>query len=1140
MRQPEDASFDHGGRDGMVDLRGILLALRGRIRTILAVTVTVAIAATIFVFVATPRYAGESQLLLENRDSVFTRTLSERELPGGVIDEQAVLSQVQVVTSREVAREVIRRLELVGNAEFDPLVGPMDPITRVRTLLGIAAGESARHEEDRIFDAYYRALTVYAVPRSRVLAIEFRSQDPDLSALAANTIAEVYLEELEEAQAELARAASNWLGANIEDLRARVSEAEAAVESFRTSSRLFLSGDSANISSQQLSDLNSRLAEARSTQADSEARAQLISDMIEEGRAFEIPDVASNELIARLIEQRIDLRSQIALEQRTLLPGHPRILELRAQLSDLDEQITASAERTVRILENEARIAASRVASLEGALDAQMSVVAQANESEVQLRALEREARAEREQLENYLTRYREAIARGSQNATLPDARIVSRAVVPNDPVFPRKAPTIVLATLGAAFVATGGVVVAALVSGGGPAAPAMAGGYGYAMHRRDIYPANQDDAYGDAGHSVYAGAGDDPMPMNPGIRARMPVYAQSNYSMPGYAMPGHAAAGSAATSRPAGVAGRAAVGAALAEDLHTRAAERPQMHADEYGHESAGVRDPETARTTEFPTDEAQSSAGPRREAFVDTSVQPPPVEEGVLSGVRKVGARLRGTLAPIGDADEAAARSHDAHARPASREHDDAAVATPRESLPHAKSDRASGATEAPEPFAAQEAALPEPLQQESPSQAGLMDETPERRSQADDAQDSLAEEGQGHAVAGRDTSIDQRAEDAEPRRDERKPAAQADHAACEPAGATQTASAPKKSMPDNWQDLVAESPDADPETTVEAPAEAVAGKAKAAIRSRTRTENSDTAVRHEPRLRRKYAARAAAADPVEDEAGESRLDAAWQEAEGTLDSAHAPISAPTASRDTADEPVPVLDDGPAKADSVPVPTRAEAEPEAASRAIAAADPAPASENAEAGYDFSALLNRLQQNQRQDRGQRILVSGLGDTKRLRRFGEALAQAGSRKGRCILIATQDDGRPATAPGLSDLIAERASFFDVIQRDPGSSLHRVEKGRDDLAGLRNADDDGLDIALTAFQHTYGLVFMLMPDPEDADLLRRLAGAADTIVIAADREADDPELVDLYARLAGMGTADVVVAGVGCRAGVAAA
>ena len=163
--------------------------------------------------------------------------------------------------------------------------------------------------------------------------------------------------------------------------------------------------------------------------------------MIEEGRAFEIPDVANNELIARLIEQRIALRSQMALEMRTLLPGHPRILELRAQLTDLDDQITASAERTVRILENDARIAASRVESLEAALDAQMSVVAQANESEVQLRARGTGGASRGvKQLENYLTRYREGYCPGlGEMPAWPDARIVSRAIVPNNPVFPRK-----------------------------------------------------------------------------------------------------------------------------------------------------------------------------------------------------------------------------------------------------------------------------------------------------------------------------------------------------------------------------------------------------------------------------------------------------------------------------------------------------------------------------------------------------------------------------------------------------------------------------------------------------------------------------------------------------------------------------
>ena len=1109
MKQPGGASFDHGGRDGMVDLREILLALRGRFKTILAITVAVAIGAIVFVLTATPRFAGETQVLLENRDSVFTRTLSERELPGGTIDEQAVLSQVEVVSSREVARETIRRLGLVGNAEFDPLVGPMDPITRVRTMLGIADGSYDGNEEDRILDAYYRALTVYAVPRSRVLAIEFRSADPDLSARAANTIAEVYLDQLEEAQAELARAASDWLGTNIEDLRERVSEAEAAVESFRASSRLFLSGDSASISSQQLSDLNTRLAEARSTQADSEARAQLLGEMIAEGRAFEIPDVASNELIGRLIEQRIDLRSQIALEQRTLLPGHPRILELRAQLADLDEQITASAERTVRILENEARIAASRVESLEAALDAQMSVVAQANESEVQLRALEREARAEREQLENYLTRYREAIARGSQNATLPDARIVSRAVVPREPVFPRKAPTVVLATLGAAFVATGGVVVAALVSGGVPAAPTMAAGYGYAAQRRDS-DSHEDEPHHDAAPTV-----------DPNWPGGVPI-------APRIGAGGAVAVGADLAEEPQARADRPAPDAA-----HGRArdafAQAPQPDADG-GRQMAGAD----------AVDAPPRSRRARPAAFIEIPVQAaqPQAEEEVLTGVRKLGARLRGTLeggaenADFGSLPAAKdmADPHRAFEKgaPASAEPADpdatVSVDTPHDAASHA--DFAASPSDAPaqEPAAAVAATR------------SAANGTPVSRSAGKAVEERSAVSEPVAASSGSmvETAIADEtgiADTVEVARNE-----------AGAAGESGLAPSPKEPLPETWQELVSQEPVSQEPVTEPAGGAAAAGQADA------RAEKADDAVKHKPRLRRKQAASKALADSSEARAQEDRLDAAWQETQKARPDRGAPGSAPAATpaaavcgrtdEEAVQASVPVLDDGPHAGNSVPVSAQLSS---AAQEAVADSSDslAAASVDSEASYDFSVLLARLRENQRQDRGQRVLVTGLGDAARLRRFGEKLSQAGARAGRCILVSMQDDGLSGNVPGLSDLIAERASFFDVIRRDPASPLHRVERGRADAASLID-DGDGLDIALTAFQHTYGLVFLLLPDPSDAALLKSLAGAADTIIIAADREADDPELVDLYARIAGMGSADVVVAGVGRRAGVAAA
>jgi uncharacterized protein involved in exopolysaccharide biosynthesis len=382
------------------------------------------------------------------------------------MDSDAVFSQVQVVMSRDIAREAIRRLKLVGNSEFDSGAGLFGSIQQLMVRVGLSRNPADRTPEDRVLEKYYDNLLVFPIARSRVIAIEFQSRDAELAARAANTIAAVYLESLEAAKKDSARGASAWLGGAITPLRQRVLEAEAKVEEYRARAGLLVGSNNTTITQQQLADLSQQLSNARSIQADSQAKARLLREAIRTGRTFEVPDVANNDLIRRLIEQRVTLRAQIALESRTLLPEHPRIKELTAQISDLESQIRAAAERTVRTLENEARIAGSRVETLTQTIDTQKRSVSEANESEVQLRALEREAKSQRDQLEQFLTRQRDAIARDADNAAPADARVVSRAITPLSPSFPKKVPTVAVVTLATFFVALAAVISRELLSG--------------------------------------------------------------------------------------------------------------------------------------------------------------------------------------------------------------------------------------------------------------------------------------------------------------------------------------------------------------------------------------------------------------------------------------------------------------------------------------------------------------------------------------------------------------------------------------------------------------------------------------------------------------------------------------------------
>ncbi|MCJ2053148.1 GumC family protein [Methylobacterium sp. J-070] len=486
----DEPGLQPAAQDGL-GLAQVPRVLRRSLGWIVGPTLVVALGASVFVNVVSPRYTGESKLILESRDAAFARTAQERTDQLTPIDEQAVASQVQVVMSRDLAREAIRRLKLVGNAEFDPGAGSIGPVQRVLMMLGLGANPLDRPAEDRVLDAYFEHLLVYPAGKSRILTIEFRAKDPVLAAEAANTIAQLYIASLEADKVDTARYASTWLGSNIDSLRKRVAEAEAKVEAFRAKNGL-VGSSGANgrpITAQQLGELSTQLSSARILKADLTGKVKAIKDLIKDGRAFEIPDVANNEVIRRIVENRIAVRAQLALESRTLLSAHPRIKELNAQLEDLDAQIKASAERVVRTMDNDAKIAAARVESLQAAVDGQQDVVVKGNASEVQLRALEREAKVQREQLESYLSRYREASARDGESATPADARVVSRAVTPEVPSFPKKLPIVTFATLLTLLLTAGAVIARALLAEGARTGGQRSGGFDPAEDRQRREP---------------------------------------------------------------------------------------------------------------------------------------------------------------------------------------------------------------------------------------------------------------------------------------------------------------------------------------------------------------------------------------------------------------------------------------------------------------------------------------------------------------------------------------------------------------------------------------------------------------------------------------------------------------------------
>jgi uncharacterized protein involved in exopolysaccharide biosynthesis/Mrp family chromosome partitioning ATPase len=454
--------------DGELDLRALGLALWRKKRWIILPTVAAAIATFLIVNMVTPRYRSEARVLIENQETAYNRPEADKggERNAALVDAEAVQSQVQLVQSRDLARKVVYALKLNELKEFNSESTPKIIFNAILSLAGMGREPSKASVEERAIDRFTERLSVYAIEKSRVIVVVFQSENPELAAKVANAVATEYLAIQRTTKAAAMKQASQWLLTEIDGLRGRVAEAEAKVETFRAKSNLYVGNNNNQLGTQTLGELNTQIVAARAQKSAYEARARLIRGMLKTGKPLEVSEILNSDLMRRLSEQRAALRAQLAEQSSTLLPLHPRIKELHAQIASLDIQIRAEADKLARALENDSKVAAAKLENLLASLDQMKNQQAKLGGDDVQLRALEREAKAQRDLLESYLARYRDATARETPGGVAPDARVISQAVANTTAYFPKKLPIVAVVSLGVAMLMTVFLVMGELLGG--------------------------------------------------------------------------------------------------------------------------------------------------------------------------------------------------------------------------------------------------------------------------------------------------------------------------------------------------------------------------------------------------------------------------------------------------------------------------------------------------------------------------------------------------------------------------------------------------------------------------------------------------------------------------------------------------
>ncbi|RLA16763.1 MAG: hypothetical protein DRQ62_15745 [Gammaproteobacteria bacterium] len=438
-----------------------------RRRLIITVTLFITILAILVIFQLTPRYKANAQLLIGTDSRVVD---IQSVLASDLMGDSAILGEMEVIKSRTLVKRVIKTLHLEDVEEFNPLLKEQSALAflnpgnwiseELKQSLGLSRIEEEKTEEERhtellsrMADVFQEKIKVSQIKRSQVVNIEFQSESPKLAAKIANEIAEKYIIGQLEAKFDATKKATDWLDAQLAKLKDKVELSEHAVELYRQENDITQVKGNIGLSQQQLSEINSQLIIARTQRAEAEARLRQVQRLIRQGgQVGSVSEVLNSVLIQRLKEQEAVLQRKYSEMSVEFGSKHPKMLNLRAELTDIKAKIQSEIQKIAASLQNELDIAKTREGSLRTSLRQIQEQTGGDREAEVGLRALEREASANRALFETFLTRFKETTS--TQGMEEASARVISEAEIPLEASFPKKKLLLIVSVFGGLFFA--------------------------------------------------------------------------------------------------------------------------------------------------------------------------------------------------------------------------------------------------------------------------------------------------------------------------------------------------------------------------------------------------------------------------------------------------------------------------------------------------------------------------------------------------------------------------------------------------------------------------------------------------------------------------------------------------------------
>ena len=369
-------------------------------------------------FLQTPMYRAHTSLEVEDLNENF-QNLKDSDPTAQIPSAESYFqTQVKILQSREMIELVIDKLNL------------MQSIAPHRHFwsgwLHHNAEPNPALQREQAVDGIQKNLTVQVWGESRTAEIFYQSPDPKVASDVANTLVQTFIDESREIRWNSTQNTAEWLTSHLKELQKSLDSSEARLQDFARSTGIMLTSDKQdvaghNISEDKLKQIQDELSRAQADRTQKQADYETIKNMPVES----LSPTLNNPTLQNYLVKMGDLKSQLANLSASYTPEHYKVLQVQAQIGDLQKSIDAERAGILRHTQEDYQSAKRREDMLTTAYTDQARTVSDMAGKTIQYQNLQHEVDTNRELYDALLLRIKQAglaAAMRSSNVVVVDA----------------------------------------------------------------------------------------------------------------------------------------------------------------------------------------------------------------------------------------------------------------------------------------------------------------------------------------------------------------------------------------------------------------------------------------------------------------------------------------------------------------------------------------------------------------------------------------------------------------------------------------------------------------------------------------------------------------------------------------------